>query len=131
MATRERKKNMLDPKIKQKIIKKYRTHEKDTGSTEVQVAILTEEIKLLTEHLKEHRQDFSSRRGLLKKVQQRRSLLQYLERENNESYEELVKKLKLKIVKKLQLKPEDLFEEEVINSEEETSDEEEVKKDKE
>jgi len=59
---------MIDAKVKQRIIKKYQTHEHDTGSPHVQVAILTEEIKLLTEHLKIHRKDHSSRRGLLKKV---------------------------------------------------------------
>ena len=59
---------MLDKKIKERIIKKFRTHESDTGSSEVQIAILTEEIKQLTDHLKTHKKDFSSRRGLLKKV---------------------------------------------------------------
>lgn len=91
---------MLDKKIKDKIIKKFRTHETDTGSTEIQIALLTEEIKELIEHLKKHKKDFSSRRGLLKKVSERRSLLRYLEKENEKSYFELCKKLKIKTAKK-------------------------------
>src|SRR3990167_4550936 len=93
---------MLDKQIKEKIIKKFATHENDTGSSEVQIAILTEEIQQLTEHLKTHRKDFSSRRGLLKKVGERRRLLRYLERESAERFEELVKRLKLKIAKRLE-----------------------------
>jgi|TARA_B100001964_G_C13760271_1_gene391401 small subunit ribosomal protein S15 len=87
---------MLDKKKKDRIIEKYKTHENDTGSPEVQIAILTAEIKELTEHLKEHKKDFSSRRGLIKKVAQRRRLLQYLQRDNSESYEDIIKKLKIK-----------------------------------
>ena len=93
---------MLDKSAKDKIIKKFRTHESDTGSSEVQIAILTEEIKQLTEHLKTHKKDFSSRRGLLKKVGERRRLLRYLEHENASAFEELVKKLKLKIAKRFE-----------------------------
>lgn len=88
---------MLDKKAKDKIIKKFRVHEGDTGSTPIQIAILTEEIKELTEHLKTHRKDFSSRRGLLKKVSERRKLLWYLKRENQEQYDHVVKELKLKV----------------------------------
>ena len=91
---------MIDKKKKAQIIKKFATHENDTGSSEVQIALLTEEIKSLTEHLKEHKKDFSSRRGLLRKVAERRRLLKYLEKDNNESFNELVKKLKLKVVRK-------------------------------
>ena len=87
---------MLDKKKKEAIIKKFRIHESDSGSSEVQIAILTEEIKELAEHLKRHKKDFSSRRGLLRKVSQRRRLLKFLERDNLKSYEELIKKLKLK-----------------------------------
>ena len=87
---------MLTKEEKDKIIKKYKTHESDTGSPEVQIAILTAEIEQLTEHLKEHKKDFSSRRGLLRKVGMRRRLLRYLQKDNNKSYEELIKKLKLK-----------------------------------
>lgn len=82
---------------KDKIIKKYKTHESDTGSAEVQIAILTAEIEQLTEHLKTHKKDFSSRRGLLKKVGQRRRLLRFLQRDNQTGFDELVKKLKLKV----------------------------------
>lgn len=88
----------IDKKLKESIIKKYKTHESDTGSTEVQIAILTEEIKQLTEHLQEHKKDHSSRRGLLRKVGQRRRLLRYLKKDNEKSYVELTKKLKLKAV---------------------------------
>lgn len=91
---------MIDKKKKAQIIKKFATHENDTGSSEVQIALLTEEIKNLTEHLKTHKKDFSSRRGLLRKVSERRKLLKYLQRENLESFEELTKKLKLKTFKK-------------------------------
>ncbi|MBU2576023.1 30S ribosomal protein S15 [Patescibacteria group bacterium] len=87
---------MLDKKKKDRIIEKYKTHKNDTGSPEVQIAILTAEIKELTEHLKEHKKDYSSRRGLIKKVAQRRKLLQYLQRENEKSYEDITKKLKIR-----------------------------------
>lgn len=87
---------MLDKGSKQKIIAKFATHAGDTGSTQVQVAILTEEITRLSDHLKEHKKDHSSRRGLLKKVGERRRLLRYLAAEDAAAYEELVKKLKIK-----------------------------------
>ncbi len=92
---------MLDKKLKQRIINKFKVHETDTGSTQVQIAILTEEIKQLTEHLKRHKHDHSSRRGLLKKVGERRRLLKYLQKENEKEFTELAKKLKLKIAKKM------------------------------
>ncbi len=91
---------MLDPKKKLRLIEAYKTHKGDTGSTEVQIAILTEEVKELTKHLKEHRHDFSSRRGLFRKVGQRRRLLRYLERENPKSFEKLVVALKIKITRR-------------------------------
>ncbi|PJE75591.1 30S ribosomal protein S15 [Candidatus Uhrbacteria bacterium CG10_big_fil_rev_8_21_14_0_10_48_11] len=91
---------MLEKKAKDRIIKKYRTHDSDTGSSQVQIAILTAEIKDLTEHLKTHRKDHSSRRGLLKKVGERRRLLRYLEHEDPKGFETLVKQLKLKIAKR-------------------------------
>lgn len=102
---------MIDKKKKAQIIKKFATHDTDTGSAEVQIALLTEEIKSLTDHLKTHKKDFSSRRGLLRKVSERRKLLKYLERENAESFAELVKRLKLKVVKKLNETPDLLAEE--------------------
>lgn len=90
---------MLGKTKKQRIIKKYQSHEGDTGSSEVQIAILTAEIDELASHLKEHHKDHSSRRGLLRKVGERRRLLRYLQRENAKSYQELVAKLKLKQAK--------------------------------
>ncbi len=87
---------MLDKKAKDKLIAKYKTHENDTGSPEVQIAILTAEIDQLTGHLKGHKKDFSSRRGLLRKVGLRRRLLKFLQKDNPKSYEELTKKLKIK-----------------------------------
>ena len=91
---------MLDKKKKQKLIEKFKTHASDTGSPEIQIAILTEEIKELTEHLKLHKKDYSSRRGLIRKVSLRRKLLRYLEKENPQSFDNLVKKLKIKIAKR-------------------------------
>lgn len=78
---------------KQNIIKEYSLHEGDTGSPEVQVAILTEEITKLSEHLKDHKKDNHSRRGLLQKVGKRRRLLQYLEANEADRYKALKKKL--------------------------------------
>lgn len=81
---------------KEKIIKKYAQGKNDTGSAEVQIALLTEEIKVLTEHLKEHKHDFHSRRGLLKKVGQRRSMLNYLFKTDVTRYRKLIKELGLR-----------------------------------
>ncbi|MBU2565958.1 30S ribosomal protein S15 [Patescibacteria group bacterium] len=86
---------MLNPKRKQNIIGKFKTHATDTGSPQVQIAILTEEIKELTEHLRTHKKDFSSRRGLIKKVGERRRLMKYLKREDAKSYDDLMSKLKV------------------------------------
>ncbi len=86
----------LTKEVKESIVKKYARGKNDTGSAEVQIAILTEEIKSLTEHLKEHTHDFHSRRGLLKKVGQRRSLLNYLLKEDVTRYREIVKSLGLR-----------------------------------
>lgn len=85
----------LQREEKDKVIKKFKTHEGDTGSPEVQIAILTAEIVQLTDHLKKHKKDFSSRRGLLRKVGLRRRLFRYLEKENPSGAAELTKKLKL------------------------------------
>ncbi|KKW42803.1 MAG: 30S ribosomal protein S15 [Candidatus Magasanikbacteria bacterium GW2011_GWA2_56_11] len=93
---------MLTKQKKLNVIKKYQTHKGDTGSTEVQIAILTAEIDELVGHLKAHAKDHSSRRGLLRKVGERRRLLRYLQRENAASYEDLVKKLKLKQAKQFE-----------------------------
>jgi small subunit ribosomal protein S15 len=87
---------MLDPKEKAKIIEKYKIHEKDTGSLEIQIALLSEEIKRLLFHLKKHPKDFHSKRGLLKMVAKRRKLLNHLKKKNEKTYNKLVKELKLR-----------------------------------
>jgi len=81
---------------KSAIVEEFRLHEKDTGSTEVQVALLTERINQLTEHLKVHRHDYHSQRGLLKLVGQRRRLLAYLKKEDLARYQALIAKLGLR-----------------------------------
>ena len=86
----------LTKEVKSAIVKEYQRDAKDTGSIEVQVAILTEEIKVLTEHLKEHIHDFHSKRGLLQKVGKRRSLLDYLKKTDVVRYRELISKLGLR-----------------------------------
>lgn len=86
----------LSKEEKAKLVKKYAKKEGDTGSAEVQIAILTKEISELTEHLKEHKHDFHSRRGLLKKVGHRRSLLNYLMKKDVTRYREIVKQLGLR-----------------------------------
>ncbi|HBB64814.1 MAG: 30S ribosomal protein S15, small subunit ribosomal protein S15 [candidate division WS6 bacterium GW2011_GWC1_33_20] len=80
---------------KQNIINMFALHEGDTGSPEVQVAILTEEIERLSEHLKDHKKDSHSRRGLLQKVGKRRRLLQYLQENESERYNAFSKKIKI------------------------------------
>ncbi|MDR7484168.1 MAG: 30S ribosomal protein S15 [Armatimonadota bacterium] len=87
---------MLKSEAKQTILGKYRRHGGDTGSPEVQVALLTERINQLTEHLKAHPKDFHSRRGLLKMVGNRRRLLAYLERTDISTYRRLVEELGLR-----------------------------------
>ena len=87
---------MLTPKVKDTIIKKFQTHKGDTGSPEVQIAILTEEISQVSDHLEKHKKDNHSRRGLLKMVGNRRRLLRYLKGEDEKRHEKLVEKLKLK-----------------------------------
>lgn len=86
----------LPTEKKQTIIDQYRIHDKDTGSPEVQIAILTERINYLTEHLKEHKKDHHSRRGLLKMVGQRRALLNYLKKSEVERYRKIVDRLGLR-----------------------------------
>lgn len=86
----------LTKEEKQAIVKEFATSENDTGSAEVQIAILTKEIKNLTEHLKEHKHDYHSNRGLLKKVGQRRNMLQYLAKKDIQSYRNVIKKLGLR-----------------------------------
>ncbi len=83
----------LTPDRKQQIIEEYRLHDKDTGSPEVQIALLSERINYLTEHFKRHHKDHASRRGLLKLVGQRRRLLEYLKRKDIERYRALIQRL--------------------------------------
>ncbi len=86
----------LTKERKAELVKKFGKNEQDTGSIEVQIAILTDEINTLTEHLKEHDHDFHSRRGLLKKVGQRRSLLNYLLKHDVTRYRKVIKELNLR-----------------------------------
>ncbi len=81
---------------KTKIVSDFKTHEKDTGSPEVQIALLTTRITELTEHLKTHKKDHSSRRGLLKMVGKRNSLLKYLTRQDRTRYQQIIQKLGLR-----------------------------------
>lgn len=83
----------LEPGAKERVITEYRQHEKDTGSPEVQVALLTQRIVYLTEHFKVHKKDHHSRRGLLKLVGQRRRLLDYLKRSDVERYRKVIESL--------------------------------------
>ncbi|MDO5708032.1 MAG: 30S ribosomal protein S15 [Andreesenia angusta] len=86
----------LTTEEKQEIIREYQTKEGDTGSPEVQIALLTHRINKLNEHLKEHKKDFHSRRGLLKMVGQRRNLQRYLENKDIDRYRALIQKLGLR-----------------------------------
>jgi small subunit ribosomal protein S15 len=81
---------------KQEIIESYKMHTRDTGSAEVQIALLTERINLLSDHFKSHKKDFHSRRGLLSMVGKRRRLLAYLKKKDNAKYQELLEKLNLR-----------------------------------
>lgn len=86
----------LSKEEKMEVISKYQLHDRDTGSIEVQIALLSERINRLTEHLKVHKKDFHSRRGLLMMVGHRRRLLEYLRRKDVDKYQELVKELGLR-----------------------------------
>ncbi len=86
----------LTPEQKRQIIEEFRRHENDTGSPEVQIALLTARIQSLTEHLKVHRKDFHSRRGLVMLVGQRRQLLNYLAKQDTQRYRAIVEKLGLR-----------------------------------
>ena len=83
----------LENRLKSGLIEQYKVHETDSGSPEVQAALMTDKINHLSEHLKVHKKDFSSRRGLLKMVAQRARLLKYLEKTDKERYQGLIKKL--------------------------------------
>jgi small subunit ribosomal protein S15 len=86
----------MESTLKEKSIKEFRLHERDTGSADVQVALLTERINQLAEHLQKNKKDFSSRRGLLMMVGQRRRLLDYLHKTDVNRYQSLTKRLKLR-----------------------------------
>lgn len=86
----------MEKERKKEIIEQFKVHEKDSGSTDVQVALLTERINNLTEHLKLHRHDHHSQRGLLKLVGQRRRLLKYINREDVNQYRDLIARLGLR-----------------------------------
>lgn len=81
---------------KQKLIEEYRTNDKDTGSAAVQIAVLTHDVRALTEHLKKHKKDYHTQRGLMKKVGRRNRLLRYLKRTNRKVYGQLIEKLGLR-----------------------------------
>lgn len=102
---------MLSKQKKDRIIEKFKTHANDTGSSQVQIAILTEEIKELTKHLKMHRHDYSSRRGLIRKVNERKRLLKYLKKEDQKEWEKIVAALKLKVSKETEAENKALEEE--------------------
>lgn len=87
---------MISKSKKKELIDEFKSHGEDTGSTVVQVAVLTARIQELTEHLKEHKKDYSTRRGLLRLVGRRRRLLQYLRNKDLNSYSELITKLGLR-----------------------------------
>jgi len=86
----------LSKENKKNLIEKNRRHQKDTGSTEVQVALLTEKINMLTEHFKVHKKDFHSQRGLMRMVNQRKRLLKYLQKTDNKRYLDLIKRLNIR-----------------------------------
>jgi small subunit ribosomal protein S15 len=87
---------MLTKRVKENVIKETKRHDSDTGSPEAQVALLTRQIEELSTHLRKHKKDFHSRRGLLQMVADRRKQLKYLEKKNEKSYNSLIKKLGLK-----------------------------------
>jgi small subunit ribosomal protein S15 len=87
---------MLTKESKMALLKRFARHEKDTGSPEVQIALLTERIKYLGEHFKVHKKDHHSRRGLLKLVAQRKRLLEYLKRKDRDKYQTLIAQLGLR-----------------------------------
>ena len=96
MFVKGERKVVLNPETKKEIIDRFKLHDKDTGSSEVQVAILSNRISYLTDHFKTHKKDHHSRRGLLKLVGQRRRLLNYLKKRDVTRYQQLIKELGLR-----------------------------------
>ena len=96
ISGRAAKKNMTETIDKEKIISEYKTHDGDTGSAEVQIAILTHRVSHLTDHLRTHRKDYHSRRGLLMMTSRRRKLLDYLKRTDLERYNNINQRLKIR-----------------------------------
>ncbi len=86
----------MDRQIKEEIKQQYRRHEKDSGSSEVQIALLSKRIEGLTDHLKSNRKDHSSRYGLIKMVSSRRKLLNYIRRQDEQRYRDIIQRLKLR-----------------------------------
>ena len=86
----------LQKEIKRDVINRFRLHERDSGSSEVQIALLTERINILIEHFRIHKKDYASRRGLLKMVGRRRKLLDYLKNNKIEKYRDIIKELNLR-----------------------------------
>jgi small subunit ribosomal protein S15 len=93
---RDERKKAMDRTAKESVRKEYQLHERDSGSSEVQIALLSSRISELTEHLKTHKKDHSSRRGLIMMVSQRRKLLDYLKRKDSDRYQEIIKRLGLR-----------------------------------
>ncbi|MCM8818019.1 MAG: 30S ribosomal protein S15 [Candidatus Omnitrophica bacterium] len=87
---------MIEAELKKEIIDKFKRHENDTGSPEVQIAILTKRIEALNEHFKKHKKDFNSRRGFLKLIGRRRKLLRYLQQTDPEKYRKIISELNLR-----------------------------------
>jgi small subunit ribosomal protein S15 len=87
---------MLESEVKKEIIAKFSRHQKDTGSPEVQIALLTKRIEALTEHFKKHKKDFNSRRGFLKLIGRRKKLLRYLQETAPEKYQKVINELNLR-----------------------------------
>jgi small subunit ribosomal protein S15 len=87
---------MLESEVKKEIIAKFSRHQKDTGSPEVQIALLTKRIEALTEHFKKHKKDFNSRRGFLKLIGRRKKLLRYLQETDPEKYQKVINELNLR-----------------------------------
>jgi small subunit ribosomal protein S15 len=96
LKNKKKGEKMVESEIKKELMKKFGRHEKDTGSPEVQIAILTKRIEALNEHFKKHKKDFNSRRGFLKLIGRRRKLLRYLQQIDPEKYAKVISELNLR-----------------------------------